>query len=303
MIYFLFGSDTYRSKEEIKKLILKNQNFEEQKIDGEKIEIDEFKSKIKTNSLFNNKQLFVIKNATNNKNQKEITVFLEKLNSDLEDILIFWEDNSNKKTSLYKFLLKQKSFEFSKLKGIELKKWIEKFTQKQGGKIDRDALEELLLGEQNNLWGLINEINKLLAYNKNITLENVKKLILSKFDDKIFNLTDAIGSGNKIRAINLINKQLLSDIDPLYILSMIVRQFRILIQIKEQAEKNIYPNYNLIAKELNLHPFVVQKTISQIKKYSFTELKYKYNKLDKIDLRLKSTKIPAEILFDQLVLN
>ena len=97
---------------------------------------------------------------------------------------------------------------------------------------------------------------------------------------------------------NLLN---LLGVQPLYLLSMIIRQFRILLQIKEAVQNQSYPNFSLIAKEIGLHPFVVQKSISQTNKYSFKEIESKLLNLQNIDLQLKSSKISAEVLFARFV--
>ena len=80
---------------------------------------------------------------------------------------------------------------------------------------------------------------------------------------------------------------------------MIIRQFRILIQVKEASQRQ--GNNNLIAKELEIHPFVVQKTVAQTSKYTFEELQKIYNNLQEIDLKLKTSKISPEVLFTRFL--
>ncbi|GEM_PF-821978 len=319
MIYFIFGKDTFQSKQKLKELIKKYSDFELLKINAEKIKINELISKFNSVSLLSPKRLLIIENLSQNSEQKEVVEFLKNANSankysnDANDILIFYEDKVDKKTSLYKFLNKLTSakagekikFEFSELNNFELKKWAQEYIEKNpeysGARIEPVALEKLLINAKPNLWQLSNELDKLLAFDKNITLENAQKLTAANFDDNIFNLADAIGNGDKATALELINKQLESGIEPLYLLSMIARQFRILIQIKDATQNQNYPNYSLIAKEIGLHPFVVQKSISQTQKYSFEELENKFKKILQLDLDLKSSKLSPEILFTRFV--
>lgn len=328
MIYFIHGPDTYRSKTKLNELIKKySGEFELQKIDGEHIKHDEFISKLNAVSLLASKRLIVIENLSTNKLQKEITDSLKDKKISDSDVLIFHEQKVNKVTSLYKFLshlpasapttLKgnqpnwttagklqyQTVFEFNELNNAELKKWALDYIKNKKGKIDVVALEELLMGSNNNLWYLSRELDKLLAYKKHITLENVMALTPANFDDNIFNLSDAIGRGDKKVALELINKQLDAGAAPIYLLSMIVRQFRILIQVKEALGKSNFPNNSLIAKEIGLHPFVVQKSMGQTQKYSFEELEKIYQRLLELDLKLKSSKLSAESLFNRFVIS
>jgi len=314
MLYFLFGPDTYRSREKLKELIKKYQDsFEIQKINGQSISFNELRNKIASASLLSTKRLFVIENLSQNKSQREMAEFFRQYKLSKGDILIFYEEEVDKKTSLYKFLsISPKGggggvFEFDFLKGEELKKWARDYVKNNpnysGGKIEPAALEELLMtGNNNNLWALSRELDKLLAYNKNITLENVRLLTQPNFDDNIFNLTDAIGHGDKVKALELLNRQLETGMQPIYLLSMIIRQFRILIQVKELAGEERFVNYNFVAKELGLHPFVVQKSIAQSKKYSFEELEKIYRGLQEVDLKLKTSKLSAESLFNFLII-
>ena len=312
---FIFGPDTFRSREKVKELVAEysEQSFELQKIDAEKIKIGELISKFNAVSLLSPKRILVIENLSQNSGQKEMTDWLKNLtpspspgqergDNNTNDIIIFYEEKVDKKTSLYKFLFKNSDkFEFGELNNNELKKWAQEYIKKNNAKIELIALEELLMQAKPNLWQLSSELDKLLAYNKNITLENVQKLTSANFDDNIFNLTDAIGINDKATSLELINKQLESGVQPLYLLSMIIRQFRILLQIKEAVQNQSYPNFSLIAKEIGLHPFVVQKSISQTNKYSFKEIESKLLNLQNIDLQLKSSKISAEVLFARFV--
>ena len=336
MIYFIFGKDNYRAKAKLKELIEKyssdpakdGTSFELQKIDGEKIKLDEFKNKLNSVSIFTQKRLIVVEDLSQNKEQKEFVDYLkEKINHPalkgtpplkggdaLNDILIFFENKVDKKTSLYKFLKsdpntrmhpndpnEKNSFEFEELKPFELKNWVEKYIKEKGGEIERVALEEFLMNKKNDLWLISGEIEKMLAYNKKIDLESVQNLTLANFDDNIFNLADAVGNGNKKMALKLINSQIESGAAPIYLLSMIIRQFRILIMIKEASQKTFYSKF--IAKELSLHPFVVQKTLAQTRNYSFEQLEKIYENLLEMDLQLKTSKVSPEVLFTKLVIS
>jgi len=320
MVYFIYGKDTYRSKAKLNELIEKYQSdpakdgasFEVQKIDAEKLKLDDFKSKLNNVSIFVAKRLMIFEDLSQSKEQKEIVEFLKDKKINKDDIIIFFESKVDKKTLLYKYLKKigensvedGASFEFKEMKPFEIKIWAEKYIKDKRGSIERVALEELLMGNV-DLWRMSGELNKLLAFSSRggqkskITLEDVQKLTSANFDDNIFNLADAVGRGDKAIALELINKQLESGTQAIYLLSMIIRQFRILIQVKEALL--LKRNYGLIAKELGLHPFVVQKTVTQTSKYTFEDLEKIYNNLQEIDLKLKTSKISPEVLFTQFL--
>ena len=143
-------------------------------------------------------------------------------------------------------------------------------------------------------------INKLKAYknNQNLTIADVKLLAEEKFDQKIFDLTDAAANKNRKQFIKLADEYLSSDVEPAYILTFLIRQFRMMARAKSLLGKN--PTVNL-ALEIKIHPFVAQKLKTQISNYSIAEIKNIYRKLLKIDIKLKQGYFSPELLFTQLI--
>lgn len=306
MLYYIFGTDNYRINQK-KKELEKEKKEKKQKsvVDLEKKEIIDFLQEIKTVSLLNPERFWLVKNASKNNSQKRLAEFFTQHKNfyDKEDF-VFTEEKPDKKTSIHKFLFKNaESFELNELTEAELKAWVKKYVASKGGEIDSRALNKFLLNNNKNLWFLSMELDKLLAFNKQISLESVDKLTASSFDDNIFNLTDAVGEGNVTKALELINLQLDSGVEPLYLLAMLTRQFRILIMVKERIGSVGYVDYNLIAKQIKQHPFVVKKSLAQARNFSMADLKDKYNKIKDIDKKLKSSKISPEVLFNLLIID
>ena len=67
---------------------------------------------------------------------------------------------------------------------------------------------------------------------------------------------------------------------------MIVRHFRILIQVHEMAGKN--ENQHSITQKLKQHPFVIQKTLQQSRNFTSEQLEEIYEKLLEIDVKFKT---------------
>lgn len=149
------------------------------------------------------------------------------------------------------------------------------------------------------MWILSSEIDKLIALKRGseITVEDVKNSNLSKIDDNIFNLTDAVGNKDIKQALKLLHDNMEEGANEIYLLTMIVRQFRILLQIKKASEGN----KRVIAKELGLHPFVVQKAMGQVGKYTLERLKEIYKKLLETDIALKTGGGESRVLLEQMV--
>ena len=56
-----------------------------------------------------------------------------------------------------------------------------------------------------------------------------------------------------------------------------------------------------MAAELNLHPYVVNKALAQIPYYTKDRLKFLYNELSDLDVKLKSTRLDPQMLFDLFI--
>ena len=89
----------------------------------------------------------------------------------------------------------------------------------------------------NDLFALENEINKLVGYahGQTITTHHVDIMVHAQFDTLIFHFTDALCSGNARKAYKLLADQLESGAHELYVLTMLSRQFRIMLLLKAYA--------------------------------------------------------------------
>jgi len=326
MIIFLYGPDTFRSRQKLKALKAKFINEIDKSglnieiLNGADLEAAKFENAISTPSFLAKKRMVIIEDLiTKNKGQKIQKEILETLDKGKFDdvIIIFWEsglDQSKSKKSkltqkrsnlLFNRLAKEKyAYEFKMLDEPEVRNWANQEIKARGGKIKPSALNLLTDMVGNNLWQLDTEFEKLMALSRGqeITNAEVVDLVKTKLDENIFKLTDAIGQKNKKTALKLISDQLKSGVSALELLSKIIWQFKNLLLIKEFVETNgeRYPA-NRLTYQLGLHPFVVKKNIAQVKNYNADELKIIYNHLLKIDYKLKTSQTDPEVLFDLLI--
>ena len=328
MIIFLYGPDTFLSRQKLKEL--KDKFLKEvdkaglnlATLNGATLETPEFEKAIATPPFLAKKRMVVIKEliAKNRgqKIQKEILEILDK-NGLTDVILIFWEgDLGNIKTSrkkskistrrsniLFERLKKEKYVqEFELLETSEVRKWASAEIKKKDGQINPAALAMLIDFIGNDLWQLNSEIDKLIAYakNKEVSVNDVQNLVKTKLDDDIFKLTDALGQKNKKLALKLVSDQLQSGVMPTQLLSKIIWQYKNLLLIKGFVENNGsgYPDKRL-GYQLGLHPFVIKKTMAQVKNYDLDSLKKTYSRLLEIDYKIKTSQVSPEVLFDLLI--
>ncbi|MFH1661944.1 MAG: DNA polymerase III subunit delta [Candidatus Falkowbacteria bacterium] len=332
MIIFLYGEDNFRSRQKLKELKEKFSRDVDPSgnsltiIDGESANLEKISSAVGAGTLFAKKRMIVIENLFKNKTQTIFDQVFEYFkNKDLDSIIIFWEscikikktrnkqqvlkiDSSGKEKALpaynkklFNFLSKQQyAQQFSALSNIESSNWTKKEVEARGGKISYQAANMISAITGNDLWQINNEINKLLSYKKNSIIENtdVELMARGNFDENIFALTDAISAKNKPLTAKLLEDQSDAGMADSHLLIMIVRQFKILAQIRQSLDLGL--TSRKMISLLKLHPFIIQKGINQVRNFTLNDLKNILKELIKIDYSLKTGRADAKTMLNLL---
>ncbi len=306
MIIFLYGADSFRSRrllKELKNKFVKDVDPESNSLsvlDGQTTTLKEINEKINTGSLFVKKRLIVIENVFKNKNTKlfsELSEYLKKFEASEDIVLIFWEENLEKSDKslkidskkLFSLLEKQKFVqEFSLLNNNQLLSFIKKETELCGKKIEISAGLELINLTNNDLWQITRELKKLAHYTteETISLNNVKEMVTGSYNEDIFALTDAISTKNKKLTLKILEEQYSAGLSDEYLIAMLIRQFKILLQLRDALDSRI-PQSELVSK-LKLHPYVIKKGLSQAANFQAASLKRYLDKLINLDFLNKN---------------
>jgi DNA polymerase-3 subunit delta len=184
----------------------------------------------------------------------------------------------------------------------ELAGWVAERVESEGATIERPAADALVIAVGDDLRLLDSEIKKLATYVGNerpITPTDVELLVPYAGTANVFAMVDAIGRRDGRTALHLLHKLLDENAAPLYLLGMIVRQFRILIQAKELSAQGLAAS--TIAKRAGLHPFVAEKAQRQAMNFSMGQLEAIYARLLETDLAIKTGRMEDVLALDTLV--
>lgn len=176
---------------------------------------------------------------------------------------------------------------FRRLEGREVSFWIQNHVQERGSRISPRAAHLLAINVGNDLALLENEIEKLVLYRGEeiIDVDDVSLLCPYVAEASIFELVDALGSRHGRTAAELLQSKLTEGTEPSYLFAMIIRQYRLLIQVKELAEAGNRPPE--IAQKLNIHGFVAGKLYQQCQNYELVQLEQVYAHLLDMDVSVK----------------
>ena len=320
MLIFLYGADSFRASEKLRALKKKYLEKNSSGTDLSVLDYEEssttakhFKEALAAQGLFSTKKLVVVSNILSSpiEKQKEVLEFLKSqkdLTEDIDTVVVFFENSTPKKNlSLYKYLEKNsKSQEFAPLKGIKLEQWVISYLKDISLDISfsKPALDKLLSLVDNDLYFLAGEITKLANYKNSGVIEetDVQLLVKAKIDSTMFEAIEALSSGNKTRTMQLFHEQLEKGEDPYYILSMYVYQIRTLLKIGDFYWQGM-TNSSQIAQASGLHPFVVQKSLSQVRNLSEEKIKKMLRDLADIDAQAKTGKIDPSLALDSFIVS
>jgi len=305
MIYLFFGEDKYRLKKRVNEILDSHRgNAGDINISvmDEKFEFSKIKNEAEALPFLSDKRLLVIKNILRSKDK----TLSENLNKwlgtapDSTDIVFVEDEAPDQRTSTYKTLAKIGRIEtFAELKSVEAINWIKKAVTDSSGTIDADAASTLQLYCGSDLARLETEIAKLIAYDAHITKKNVENLVDAGFFNTIFELTDALSEKKPKKALDILTKTLDSGENEIYLISMLARQVRNLLIVKDLSDHRL--SESEIVNKTHLHPFVVKKTLSQSRNFTKNQLLALHGKLIELDFAMKSTSTDPRVLLAKFV--
>lgn len=185
--------------------------------------------------------------------------------------------------------------------GTELGSWIQRITEKEGGRITPQAAVRLGSLVDGDTRMAVQEIQKLLAYTnyqRPIEIDDVELLTAAVGEENIFAFVDALGNLDGRQAVAKLHR-LLEDRDVLPVFGMVVRQFRLLLLARETLDYG--GGDEDIIRNLKVHPFVARKISTQARNFSISSLEAIYRKLLTVDEAIKSGQVQPDIALETLV--
>ena len=219
-------------------------------------------------------------------------------------VLVFTESDVDRRGRLYK-----KAAELGAAVECEtpspqaLATWLARIFKDKGKTIDPSAASLLIRYADHNMQTLAQEAEKLAAYagqRPTITTQDVEAICSPTLQTKVFDMVGAMASGRTAQALNMYHNMLLMKEQPLMILAMIIRQFRILLMVKAASDKKM-PKAQMV-KSLGLRSFIVDEALGQSRRFSIEKLLKALKDCQDIDLKIKTGLINAEIGVELLIM-
>ena len=184
---------------------------------------------------------------------------------------------------------------FAPLRGIELTRFVTDAFRKAGKECDERTAEYLIFTVGDDTGLLLSEIGKIASYagdRPNVVAADVSALATPSTECTVFQMVDAVVAGQRSRAFMLLRNQLLAGTDRMAILSMLLRQYRLLQHIKiMQYEKR---GGDFIRSALGVPPFAVDQYLRQAAGYTGSQIRNAVRICFDAEYALKSGRIQQE---------
>lgn len=309
MLYILFGADDFSMREELEKIKegLGDKELLASNItvfEGHQLKLSQLIDVCSAMPFFGSHRLVIVEGLLGRFEEGQGRSLKDLVGGMPETTVLVLIDGQIKRDNpLLKELAPQaKVKEFPLLRGAALHGWIQRRVAKGDGTISPQAVRLLaaLVGE--NLWVLASEIEKLLLYTYGRRIEegDVREVVSYAREASVFTMVDALIEGRASTAARLLHQLLEEGATAPYLLVMITRQLRLLVQAKELTLKGVPAS--LIKDRLGLaSDYTLTKALQQSRRYSMGRLEQVYRKLLETDLAIKRGIWKGELALDLLV--
>ncbi len=183
----------------------------------------------------------------------------------------------------------------------ELRQWIAQRARLRGVSLAPEALEMLVAFVGNNLRLLDQELLKLATYadGQPLGVEELRRLVPYAREANVFEMVDALGRHDARLALRRLHELLDEGAAPAYLLFMVTRQVRLLLQAREALDRGA--SAAGLAAELGLHRYVAQKVGEQARNFSMRSLLALHEQLVELDWATKTGRLEPDAALDLLL--
>ncbi|WP_088102537.1 DNA polymerase III subunit delta [Halalkalibacter urbisdiaboli] len=303
-VYFIYGTQTFLMEDLVQSITKKTMTSEEAEVNLNVFSLMETPLEVITEEaetlpFFGGNKIVIIKDfflVTSQRNESKIehdsTSFERYIDNPLPEsvvIILAPYEKLDERKKLTKQLKKQTVVvEANPFDEKMTEAWIEEQANLKQIRFTEAGKERLLERQGTNLLLLSSEIDKLSLYagEGGVVDETMVELLVSKtLEQDVFELINLVVKKKLDKALVIYHDLLKQKEDPLKILALLARQFRIYYQVKEMTRRAY--SQKQMAAQLKLHPYVVKLASAQIQHFDEKRLLYILNQAAETDYAIK----------------
>lgn len=318
-IYLLLGKEAFLMQETLQLIISAALNDEEKDFnlsiyDMEETSIDTAIEDAETLPFMGEKRVVIIKNPfflTSEKKKEKVEHKLDKLEQYLNSpapytILLFVApyEKLDERKKITKQLKKQSIvLEMNSLSEKDTIEWITEMAEQEIVYFSKEAIDELMVLTAGDLMILNQELKKISTYvgeGGQVSPDIIRLLVPRTLEQNIFELIDNVIHRRSSEALRIFYDLLKNNEEPIKILSLLVNQFRLILQVKELSGTGY--GQQQIANTVKVHPFRVKLALQQAKLFNSDELANILLELAEADYQMKTGKKDKQLVLELFLL-
>ncbi len=278
-VYLLYGEEGYLKKQYkqrfIKAMLPEGDTMNYAYYEGKNTDVKEVIDLAETLPFFAERRLILFENTGFFKGAggAELADYIK----DMPDttFFIFIESEIDKRSKLYK-AVKSKGHivELTTQDETTLKRWVASLLRREQKQMSETDIRYFLEKVGTDMENIQRELEKVVCYaldRERITRDDIDAVCVTQISNHIFDMVNAVADGNRRKALDLYYELLALKEPPMRILFLMIRQYRMLFQVKALAAQG-YGRKD-IASKAGLHPFAAGKYMEQAKRFRMGQLR------------------------------
>jgi len=300
----IVGEEEFLAEQAVAELVARRLSPEEQRLNLDVLDggmpVADILRQLDTAPFFGPCRVVVVRRleAMRDGDQEALVTYLERGGSPTVGIFVARELDRRRRLFLT-FKRIGQVIEARPLPPREVPAWVADRLRTQGKRPAAGAPEALVALAGTNLRDLDHEVSKVAAYVGDrpvVTRADVEAIVSRLGEASIFTLVDALGGGQAPAALRALH-DILSTHEPLQVLFMVARQFRLILRAHTLAGRR--PADASLAERLGLHPFVARKIAEQARGFRADQFPGIFAALEAADRAIK-TGTPPRLALEEL---
>jgi DNA polymerase III subunit delta len=323
-VYFLYGPEDYLIEQEVQKLLDRTLSQKEREMNlhvfsGEEHRGQEIVQACQTLPMFSRSRFVLVKGA-GDMDEEDVGALAKYIQDPSPNTcLVLWAQGlgpwKGHRSQIEKV---GKVEEHSRLKGKALISWMKGRMSEKGKTLSEEGAAHLVEVIGDHLHLLDNALEQIYlgaGEKKIINLPEVEGVVSDVKVSTVFDLSDAIGRQDVLKALAILEQVLESKTvpfkkdeeatkmqDPIpLLLGMMARQYRMIWRTQKMVSERMKPED--MAKALRMSPWTVRKLIDQARNFSPPSLREGILKCHRTDLAVKKSRGPKNLLMEKLVID
>lgn len=307
-LYFLFGDETFLVDEalaELQAMALGDglRDFNLNTFYGDEADATVLRDALETLPMMAPSRVVVLKEAQDLKEREwEQLMSLIESPIDTSAFICVASKIDKRKRHVKRFLEKGVVVEFKRPFESQVPGWIATLANRRGLKLGPDAADVLHQLVGSNLGDLDSELAKLVQFlgdRREAGIEDVMKAVSRARIDSVFELTDAIGNGDRERALICLANLLDHGQSEVGVLALISRHVRILRTVSDGLREGLAGQR--LSARAGVSPFFLKAYVDQAKRWSDRKIDQTFRALLDTDRALKSSPVASHIWLENFV--